>query len=238
MNEVTLPALLAASATLGVVHTITGPDHYVPFIAMARVGRWSLRKTTVITLACGLGHVFSSLLIGSLGIWFGWALGRVRWLEGFRGDLAGWLLLGFGIAYLCWGLRYAYRRRTHSHVHAHPDGTVHCHAHGHTGRHTHVHTDEGEGGKQTAWILFTIFVFGPCEPLVVILMVPAIALDWWAVGLLVLVFASCTLITMLSIVLAGYMGLSSLRLRGIERYAHVLAGVAIAGCGIAMKLGY
>ncbi len=49
--------LLWTAASLGLLHTLLGPDHYLPFAMMARAGRWSRAKTAFITLACGLGHV-------------------------------------------------------------------------------------------------------------------------------------------------------------------------------------
>ncbi|MBU1984854.1 hypothetical protein KJ815_10640, partial [bacterium] len=63
--------LLGTAATLGFVHTLLGPDHYVPFIAMARARRWSQRRTMLITALCGIGHVSSSVIIGLVGLFFG-----------------------------------------------------------------------------------------------------------------------------------------------------------------------
>ena len=166
MQEASLPLLVGTAASLGFIHTITGPDHYVPFLAMSRVGRWSLPKTVAVTLACGVGHVMSSVLLGTLGVAAGLAVGGLEWFEGMRGGLAGWLLLGFGLAYLVWGLHRAIRNKAHSHLHLHPDGTSHEHLHGHAGNHAHLHADEQRAGSMTPWILFTIFVFGPCEPLI------------------------------------------------------------------------
>ena len=60
----TLWTLTLTAAGLGVLHTVTGPDHYIPFIAMSRVGRWSVAKTLMVTLLCGLGHVAGSVLLG------------------------------------------------------------------------------------------------------------------------------------------------------------------------------
>jgi len=34
-------ALCATAAGVGVIHTLLGPDHYLPFAAMARAGDWS-----------------------------------------------------------------------------------------------------------------------------------------------------------------------------------------------------
>ena len=58
------------------------------------------------------------------------------------------------------------------HGHAHLDGHAHEHEHVHTHAHTHVHAAEA-AGNMTPWVLFTIFVFGPCEPLIPLVMYPA-----------------------------------------------------------------
>ena len=63
-----LGILVIAAASIGFVHTLMGPDHYLPFIVIAKARRWSLARTTWITLLCGLGHVGSSVLLGALGI--------------------------------------------------------------------------------------------------------------------------------------------------------------------------
>ena len=41
--------LLATALSLGFVHTLAGPDHYIPFMAMSKTRRWSLPKTLWIT---------------------------------------------------------------------------------------------------------------------------------------------------------------------------------------------
>ena len=37
--------LAGTAATLGLVHTVIGPDHYLPFIVIGRARNWKLRKT-------------------------------------------------------------------------------------------------------------------------------------------------------------------------------------------------
>jgi sulfite exporter TauE/SafE len=237
VEQASLLALLATAAMVGLVHTLTGPDHYIPFVAMSRVGRWSLAKTIAVTLACGVGHVAGSIAVGTLGIGLGITVGRLEWFEGGRGNLAGWLLLGFGLAYLAWGMKWAVRNRPHNHLHAHPDGTVHAHAHHHAGEHVHAHTADQPPQSMTPWILFAIFVFGPCEPLIPILMFPAAKLSLWGVGLVCLVFAACTLATMTALVTAGYLGLTTASFARLGRYGHAISGLAIAACGAAVQLG-
>ena len=231
-------ALVALTAlTVGVVHALLGPDHYLPFIALARARRWSARRTLSITLACGLGHVGGSLVLGALGVLFGWSLTGLSRIDEARGSVAVWLLIGFGLAYAAWGLRSAARSRPHRHLHAHANGTLHSHDHSHRGEHAHVHEEPARNRSLTPWLLFTIFVFGPCEALVPLLMVPAAVGDWWGVGFVVLVFAVATLATMAALVTAGRLGLSRLGLGSLERYSHALAGLALVACGLAIRLG-
>jgi len=241
MDDVTLFGLLGTAAFLGFFHTVTGPDHYIPFIAMSKVGRWSFPKTIAITLACGVGHVLSSVLLGFLGIAASLAVARLEWFEGVRGDLAAWLLLGFGLAYMVWGIRRAIRNRPHTHVHAHADGAIPAHTHTHHEDHAHPHVAESEpvrrAGQMTPWILFTIFVFGPCEPLIPILMYPALQLNIWSVARVAGVFACFTIGTMTTIVAGAYWGLVRLSTSRLERYSHAIAGAALAACGGAMVAG-
>ncbi len=236
MDQATLAALVTTAAFLGFFHTLTGPDHYLPFVAMSRIGRWSLPKTVAITLACGVGHVGSSIFLGILGIALGTAVTRLEWLEGLRGNLAGWLLLGFGLAYTVWGIHRAIRNRPHTHLHIHADGSTHDHSHGHVDEHAHVHQDE-QAASMTPWILFTIFVFGPCEPLIPLVMYPAAKLSFWGVGLVALVFSVATWATMTTIVVVAYLGLTKASFLRLERYGHVAAGLVVTACGAAVQLG-
>jgi ABC-type nickel/cobalt efflux system permease component RcnA len=239
MDDVTLFGLLGTAAFIGFFHTITGPDHYIPFIAMSKVGRWSFLKTMVITVACGVGHVLSSVLLGFVGIAASLAVTSLEWFEGARGDLAAWLLLAFGLVYMVWGIRRAIRNRPHAHVHVHADGAVHTHTHTHHEEHAHPHAgkDEAVAHSMTPWILFTVFVFGPCEPLIPILMYPALQLNLWSVALVAGVFALFTIGTMTAVVAAAHWGLVRLSSTRLERYSHAIAGAALALCGGAMVVG-
>src|SRR5262245_32323952 len=115
--QIGLGALCFAALTVGLTHTLAGPDHYVPFVAMSRVGNWSLRKTLIVTFFCGIGHVGSSVVLGFIGVALGLILSQLESIEGVRGDLAAWLLIGFGLAYTLWGLWRAIANRPHTHLH-------------------------------------------------------------------------------------------------------------------------
>ena len=227
-----MAALTMTAASLGFLHTLLGPDHYLPFVVMARARRWSQVRTAWITLLCGLGHIGSSVMLGLAGIALGIAVTRLEGIEALRGDLAAWALIAFGLVYFAWGLKKAGRNRPHEHGHVHEDGIVHTHRHIHGTDHAHVH---GDNRRITPWVLFTIFVLGPCEPLIPVLMVPAAKESLsgllWVTG----VFGGVTILTMMGIVLISLRGITLIPLRGLERYAHALAGGTICLCGIAVQ---
>jgi sulfite exporter TauE/SafE len=145
--------------------------------------------------------------------------------------------LGFGLAYMIWGIGRAIRSRPHAHLHTHENGTMHLHRHTHRDDHVHVHDEPERARSVTPWVLFAIFVFGPCEPLIPMLMYPAATLSLWGVVVVALVFAAATLTTMLGLVLSGHLGLATFSLPWLERYSHALAGGAIAACGVAIHTG-
>ena len=70
--------LTITAASIGLFHTLLGPDHYLPFIVMARAGKWSPIKTTWITVLCGIGHILGSVLLGFIGIALGIAVTKIR----------------------------------------------------------------------------------------------------------------------------------------------------------------
>jgi len=228
-----LVMLTLSAAAIAFIHTVLGPDHYLPFVAMSKARAWPMRKTLRITLLCGAGHLGGSVVLGLLGIALGAQLAALEWVEGLRGDFAAWLLVGFGLAYMAWGLRQAWRNRPHSHWHEHV-GLVHRHEHTHHRDHAHVHAQAGGEASITPWVIFVIFVLGPCEPLIPLLMYPAARESLPGVLLVTGVFGVVTVLTMLAAVWLTLRGLQRLRLPALERYAHALAGATVLACGLAI----
>ena len=226
--------LLSTAAFLGFFHTLLGPDHYLPFIVMGKARKWSMAKTTWITVLCGMGHVASSVLLGFIGIALGMAVTKLVVVESFRGNLAAWALIAFGLVYFVWGMRRAWKNKPHQHSHFHTDGHTHIHEHLHTEEHAHVHEMENKGNI-TPWVLFTIFVLGPCEPLIPIIMYPAAKENIGGLLLVTLVFGAVTILTMVGIVIASTWGINRLPLKKVERFTHALAGGSICLCGLAIQ---
>jgi nickel/cobalt exporter len=226
--------LAGTAVALGFFHTLVGPDHYLPFIAMAKARGWALKKTLAIAFFSGLGHVLSSVVLGFIGLALGIAVSKLEAAESWRGNAAAWLFIGFGFAYFIWGLHRAIKNKPHLHVHAHADGAVHEHLHQHECEHVHVH-ERKEKASITPWVLFTIFVFGPCEPLIPLVMYPAAKHNLLGVILVASAFSVATIATMLTIIALSTWGLKFVRLGKLERYAHALAGAAIFLSGLAVQ---
>ncbi|MFP6584560.1 MAG: hypothetical protein VCD00_18655 [Candidatus Hydrogenedentota bacterium] len=230
--------LVVTAASLGFMHTIFGPDHYVPFVMMSKAQGWSRKKTAIITFLCGLGHVSASVVIGLVLVGIGmiasnWGESRWATFHDMRGSVAAWLLMGLGAAYFVWGVVQAKRNKVHAHAHVHDDGEVHKHGHSHTKAHMHAHTSPGK--QLTPWILFTIFIFGPCESLIPLM------LGAWAVAktsgvlLVTAAFSVTTIITILAAVAILLGGISLVPLGKLERYTHALAGLSLVACGGAIQ---
>jgi sulfite exporter TauE/SafE len=221
-----LTALIYTAAGIGFLHTIIGPDHYLPFVALARAREWSTSRTMFVTGVCGLGHILSSVVLGMIGIATGAGLTKLVGIESVSGDLAAWALTAFGLVYLVWGLRRAFRGKGHIHL---------------FGKHHLIgESDEkpANGSSVTTfWALFVVFVFGPCEALIPLLMYPAASYSFSGMAIVTAVFGVVTLLTMMGTVLVLTWGIRRVPLKGMERYAHALAGFALTACGLAIQLG-
>jgi nickel/cobalt exporter len=237
-NTVTpeIKTLLIAAGSVGFIHTVLGPDHYVPFIVLSWARRWSTLKTGIITILCAMGHIGSSVVLGLIGVSLGLAVENLTGVESLRGRVAAWLLIAFGLVYTIWGLRRIHRSHLHEHSHSHLTGEEHdhTHTHSHFGEHTHIH-DIQSMKSLTPWILFTIFVFGPCEPLIPFVMYPAAQGRFFDLVAVVAVFGTVTLAVMLGVVFLGRAGVNFLPVKKVERYSHALAGATILLCGLAIE---
>lgn len=235
--------LMVTAASIAFIHTLMGPDHYLPFVSMGAAKKWSMRKVLTITALCGLGHIAGSIVLGFIGVALQVQIGTIEWIEAFRGDLAAWALIAFGLVYFVWGMRKAYRNKPHTHRHSH-GGLTHVHTHTHQKEHVHVHELEQSNTSKTEidlkekgiarmgpWAIFIIFVLGPCEPLIPILMYPAAKENMMGLIMITGIFGVVTMLTMLFAVWITTMGINKIKLPNLERYGHAMAGATIFSCG-------
>ena len=229
-------SILPAAAGIALAHTVLGPDHYLPFVMLARARGWTLRRTIAVTVACGAGHVASSLLIGFLGILVGAAASRLEVVERARGDWAAWLLVAFGLAYAVWGVRQGLRRASSLEPHSHDAGGLHIHRdsvrpHDHS---DHTHGSHAGPARPTFWVLFIVFILGPCEPLIPLVILPASRGRWGLALVTALLFGLLTVAAMIVLTVAGVTGLRQISFGSLERLADTLAGATVAASGLAI----
>jgi cadmium resistance protein CadD (predicted permease) len=188
----------------------------MPFAVIGKAQRWSRAKLVLITFVSGIGHVGSSIVVGAIGILLGFSLSHLTGAESHRGQIALWLLIGFGIAYTVWGLKKA---RDY--------------------KHEHHHVDPGLLNRKTVtlWTLFAVFILGPCEPLIP-LMFLATDYGWPGIAVTSLTFSIVTITMMVAQSILASIGVQLIRHDIAERYSHAFAGFVIVLTGaFVMMLG-
>jgi threonine/homoserine/homoserine lactone efflux protein len=135
-------------------------------------------------------------------------------------SMAPLLLIGFGFAYLIWGLwRIARRRLLHQAEHL--EGVPHDHGHGHHHQHKPGITE---------WGLFLLFCADPCIALIPMI-VAASAGGWGAVLGVIVVYEIATIAAIVVLVQMAHAGARQMRFAWVDRYGDVVAGTMILAVG-------
>jgi nickel/cobalt transporter (NicO) family protein len=233
--------LVATAGFTALFHTLI-PDHWLPFVLVARSQGWSLSKTFWTTLLSAVFHVTLSLGLGIVALFLGreftTAIGeRIERFAGFG-------LLFFGLVYTLFFLTGSGK-----HQHYFP---------GHGGHHPledyHGPAEETEGAPAadgpsprhilsrhlgdhplSALTLAAVVGLNPCV-LAIPLMMATVA-D--GIGSLLAVgasFAVTSILVLVSASLLGYQGMRRLNLDFLNRYGEVVSGLLIAGLGLLIVL--
>ncbi|MFB6341044.1 hypothetical protein ACE01N_12980 [Saccharicrinis sp. FJH2] len=240
MSELYL--LLGTAAFLGFFHTATGPDHYIPFIVLSKARNWTQTRTMWITFISGVGHILGSVALGVIGIALGISLSKLELIESHRGNIVSYMLLTFGLLYTAYGIFKFITRGKHFHL---PKFLVpkkirrlqHMVTHKPylLNKEVKVNDNTEDVTKITPWILFLIFVFGPCEVLIPLLIFPAAKFSAMGIASVSIVFGIATILTMLLVVYLGFKGTSTIKIKNGDRYFHLIAGLGILISGLGMQ---
>lgn len=220
MNGDGIFALASGAAIIGVLHTLACPDHYLPFAAMAGARKWSYAKTMSITFICGMGHLLFSIIIGFAGVVFGAALGIMEGIDNARSETVKWLFLAFAVFYIFYGLKHAFSQNL-----CHRCGTEHI---------SEKVKEESLRKNGVFWALFMIFIFGPCEALIPMLMYPAAGFNWFGVVSVTLAFSLSTVAVMMALVSLLFFGIKKIEVPGLERWGHFATGFVLLACALFM----
>jgi len=200
--------MLLSISTLSVafLHALA-PDHWMPFAAIARAQKWTKLKLLWVTFVSGIGHVGISILFSVIGILLGFSLSKLQHMEGGRGTLALWLLIGFGIAYMLWGIKKAKEDKRKS-----------------------IDLQKDKAKTVAMWTFFAVVILGPCEPLVPLVFL-GYSYGWPGVFAVSAMFSIVTIIMMLAQSMLAFMGIQLIKSDIVERYSHAFAGLVIALTG-------
>ncbi len=228
MLTATFLSLSITAISIAFIHTAAGPDHYLPFIVLRKSRGWSLHKTLMLAIVCGFGHVFSSILLGLVGVFMGWQLSQIEIFQDVRGEMSSWALLIFGLVYLGYGLWKARKVQAHKHFDVmQEDVYVYEHKHG------DVYAPQ-KRVKVTPLVLFAIFVMGPSEPIIPLLFFSGTHRSPTEIVWLILLFTLTTVLTMVGMVLLGNVSYNKIRTESFERYSHAIGGFTISLCAFGM----
>ncbi|MFI3302270.1 MAG: hypothetical protein SNH35_05655 [Rikenellaceae bacterium] len=228
MFSATLISLSITAITIAFLHTAAGPDHYLPFIVLQKSRGWSLSKTIMLAIACGFGHVFSSIILGFIGVFVGWQMSEIEIFQDIRGEMASWAFLIFGAAYFVYGLWRARKVQPHKHFDV-MDDEVYVYEHKHNEAYT-----PGKRVKVTPLVLFAIFVMGPSEPIIPLLFFSGTHRSPMEIGWLILLFTLTTVLTIVSMVLIGNYSYIKIKTESVERFSHAIGGFVISFCAFGM----
>ncbi len=203
--------LLISTASVAFFHALA-PDHWMPFAAIGKAQKWSKLRLLWVTFISGIGHVGISIVFGIIGILLGFSLAKLKAVEGHRGEIVLWLLIGFGVAYMLWGIKKAREKKRKD-------------------------IDEAELKAKTVavWTMFAIIILGPCEPLVPLVFL-GYNYGWAGVITVSIIFSIVTIIMMLAQSLLAFMGIQLIKNNIAERYSHAFAGLVIALTGVFVML--
>lgn len=202
MNDAVLSSIAVTGLGVAFFHAAI-PTHWLPFVLTARVQRWSITRTTVITALAGCGHVALTALLGLVITWLGIRLSAASSVWFVR--LAAAFLFAAAIYYAI--------RQTRGHGHVH-------------GNYPHEHLDDGTSAptppprvsdRAAIWALFAFLTVSPCEAFLPIY-ASGIRYGWRGYLALTLILSLGTVLGMVVFTSMTLAGLNRLRLEWMERY--------------------
>jgi hypothetical protein len=245
----TLGVLVATTVATAVLHTLI-PDHWLPFVLVARSEGWGARRTAAITGGAAVLHVVVSLSLGIAAHYLARGAEAAAGVGESIETVSAYLLTGFGLIYAGWFLvRGGHQHSFGMHPHhapeqAHLPGRLHPHAlessgwqvsRSAAGRAGVAGPGTAKGRRSRALALAAIVGFNPC-----VLVIPYIYLAGTmglrALVLVALSFAASTVGCMVTVVLLGLRGTARLESPFLMRYGEAVSGGLIAATGLLLIL--
>ena len=231
--------LMATAGATALFHTLI-PDHWLPFVLVARSQGWSVRKTFFTTLFSAIFHVTLSLGVGVLALFLGreliLALGER--IEVFAGGTLVFFGLVYALFFMAGGGRHQHYFPGHGEHHPLEDflpesGSV---TEAEPGP-SHRHIVSRHLGDQSIGSLALAVVVGlnPCV-LAIPLVLATVAEGPWSLLAVGISFALTSVVVLVAASLLGYQGMKRINLPFLNRYGEVISGLLIAALGLIMLI--
>ncbi len=199
--------IIAGSILLSVVHALI-PNHWLPFVAIGRAERWSIRETLVVSAIAGTAHIGATIivgvLVGMLGI-------RITSSYQFVMEVgAPFILVVMGVIFVVLDLRGGHH-------------------------HEHVDLDDREKGRGSKIAIIaslsSAMFLSPCIEIAAYYFT-ASSRGWVAIISVSIVYLAVTLGGMLLLVYLGFIGLKRLRWTYLEEHDKLVTGLVLILLGI------
>jgi nickel/cobalt transporter (NicO) family protein len=194
--------LITGSLVMSVLHALI-PNHWLPVLAISKKENWTLNQTTFVTLASGLAHALSTVLIGVAIAVLGVKLSSM--VENFTRYVAPGVLITIGLFYI-----YQHHRHKHFKLYRQPV--------------------EKEKSKVILTLAIAMF-FSPCFEIEAYFLLAGTH-GWWMVFVLASLYSIVTVIGMILWVRFTYKGLLKLNWHTLEHNAGIITGITLLLTGI------
>ncbi len=216
-----LTALLMGTVSIAALHALI-PSHWLAFAVVARARQWTLRRTLLVTLLAGGGHILLTIALGIVVMFAGKTLLRAIPPQ-VEHAATGGLLIALGAYFVVSCLRGGHH---HHHHHAHDERLEEV-----TEEATRSDSLGRLGQEPTVMGALVLgMTLSPCLDLLSVF-VAASAMPWHVVFLVSACLAVTTLGLMLLLVWLTTLGLQRIRLRWLEHNEGLIIGFALIALG-------
>jgi putative Mn2+ efflux pump MntP len=202
--------ILFGSLILSLIHALI-PNHWVPLIAIGKAEKWTQGQTLSATVITGFAHTLSTVIIGIIVGFLGYALSDRYTL--ISETIAPLILLGLGFIYVIVDI---VQSRKHSHHH-----------------HDHFETKSGKG--KSRWAILTSLSIAmfltPCVELEAYYF-QAGTIGWTGILIVSVVYTFTTVALMLILVFLGMKGIKRFNSHILEHHEKLFTGSILIILGI------
>ena len=218
---------------LGVIHILLRRDYYKPFVTIKKLQGWSSNKTLGVVLLSSIGHVLGSVVLSAVGLVPAIMVARLSYFSPMKETILAWFVILFGVFFIVYGIRQAYRSKPHKHLHLGADGTYHTH--------THIHKKDSalvekltKNKKLSVWSIVVTYTLNPFEALVVIQVWPLMKSHYMMIVVVTCIFSVAVIIAMLTM---SYLVIHGKRFGWLKRtglFSYIIIGALILVYGLVL----